>query len=393
VLGLTMITGGMAEVVVLPDRFRRRTNVSFEAGAGVLFNDLTVLFALRTWGRLMPGETVLVHGAAGGIGTRPCGWPDRWAPRTIAVVSTEEKVDVAKAAGADDVVLADGFKDAVMELTGGRGVDIVLDPVGGDRVTDSLRCLARPAGCWWSASPAGTSPPSRQIGCCSTTSSAWLGRLDHEASGISGRAVGRARHCWRPARPAPSRTSSRSNGPVRPSRAGEPQRQGQSGAPDPGILMTATDVVGGAGSRDWRRPANSPKQGSTSSCSRAATGWADGPTPARGGSAAGSGRHLRRPHPGRSAGPGGELGCPTTPTYHHGNLINWRGKVRSLHGNIPSLSLPSLLNIGRIRWQFVSVARDISVTEPWTSTRARELDRSRWRTGCGPSGRRRPRWI
>lgn len=148
VLGLTMITGGMAEVVVLPpDRvFPLPNNVSFEAGAGVLFNDLTVLFALRTRGRLMPGETVLVHGAAGGIGTStlrmagPLG-----AARTIAVVSTEDKVDIAKAAGADDVVLADGFKDAVMELTGGRGVDIVLDPVGGDRVTDSLRSLA-PAG-------------------------------------------------------------------------------------------------------------------------------------------------------------------------------------------------------------------------------------------------------
>ena len=70
-----------------------------------------------------------------------------------------------------------------------------------------------------------------------------------------------------------------------------------------------------------------------------------------------------------------ELGCPTTPTFHHGrNLINWRGKVRSYSGTIPSLSLPSLLNIGRIRWQFARVARGISVTEPWTSTRAAELD-------------------
>lgn len=148
VLGLTMITGGMAEVVVLPaDRvFRLPDNVSFEAGAGVLFNDLTVLFALRTRGRMMPGETVLVHGAAGGIGTatlrlaRALG-----AARAIAVVSTQDKVAVAEAAGADEVVLADGFKDAVLGLTDGRGVDIVLDPVGGDRVTDSLRCLA-PAG-------------------------------------------------------------------------------------------------------------------------------------------------------------------------------------------------------------------------------------------------------
>ena len=57
-------------------------------------------------------------------------------------MSTEDKIEVAKAAGASDVVLADGFKDAVKELTGGRGVDIVVDPVGGDRFTDSLRSLA-----------------------------------------------------------------------------------------------------------------------------------------------------------------------------------------------------------------------------------------------------------
>ncbi|BBZ34701.1 NADPH:quinone oxidoreductase family protein [Mycolicibacterium confluentis] len=148
VLGLTMITGGMAEVVALSaDRvFALPDNIPFEAGAGILFNDLTVHFALRTRGRLMPGETVLVHGAAGGIGTSTLRLaPALGAARTIAVVSTEDKIAVAKAAGASDVVLADGFKDAVAELTGGRGVDIVLDPVGGDRFTDSLRSLA-PAG-------------------------------------------------------------------------------------------------------------------------------------------------------------------------------------------------------------------------------------------------------
>src|SRR6201999_1175909 len=64
------------------------------------------------------------------------------ASRIIAVVSTQDKAQIATAAGATDVVLADGFKDAVQELTSGRGVDIVLDPVGGDRFTDSLRSLA-----------------------------------------------------------------------------------------------------------------------------------------------------------------------------------------------------------------------------------------------------------
>ncbi|MBV9091153.1 MAG: NADPH:quinone oxidoreductase family protein [Mycobacteriaceae bacterium] len=144
VAALTMLEGGMAEVaVVSPERaFKLPDTVSFEAGAGLLFNDLTVLFALTVRGRLQQGETVLVHGAAGGIGTSALRLaPALGASRTIAVVSTEDKVDVAKAAGAGDVVLAEGFKAAVKELTD-RGVDIVVDPVGGDRFTDSLRSLA-----------------------------------------------------------------------------------------------------------------------------------------------------------------------------------------------------------------------------------------------------------
>ncbi len=148
VAGLTMISGGMAEVAVLdPQRvFKLPDRVSFEAGAGLLFNDLTVYFALTVRGRLRNGETVLVHGAAGGIGTSTLRLaPLLGASRTIAVVSTEDKKDVATAAGATDVVLADGFRDAVKSLTDGRGVDVVMDPVGGDRFTDSLRSLA-PAG-------------------------------------------------------------------------------------------------------------------------------------------------------------------------------------------------------------------------------------------------------
>ena len=148
VLGLTMIGGAMAETAVLnPDNvFPLPDNVSFEAGAGLLFNDLTVYFALTVRGRLAKGETVLVHGAAGGIGTSTLRIaPALGASRVIAVVSSEDKADVARAAGATDVVLADGFKDSVAELTGGKGVDIVMDPVGGDRFTDSLRSLA-PAG-------------------------------------------------------------------------------------------------------------------------------------------------------------------------------------------------------------------------------------------------------
>lgn len=145
VAALTMLSGGMAQTIALPREqvFALPDTVSFEAGAGLLFNDLTVHFALTQRGRLSDGETVLVHGAAGGIGTSALRLaPALGAARTIAVVSTQDKADIARAAGATDVVLADGFKDAVREMTGGRGVDIVVDPVGGDRFTDSLRSLA-----------------------------------------------------------------------------------------------------------------------------------------------------------------------------------------------------------------------------------------------------------
>jgi NADPH:quinone reductase len=145
VAALTLLTGAMAEVAAVPpDRvFKLPDVVSFEAGAGILFNDMTVHCALRTRGRLAPGESVLVHGAAGGIGTSTLRLAAAFgASRTIAVVSTADKAEVALAAGASEVVLADGFKDAVKELTGGRGVDVVVDPVGGDRFTDSLRSLA-----------------------------------------------------------------------------------------------------------------------------------------------------------------------------------------------------------------------------------------------------------
>ena len=128
VAGLTMLGDGMAEVAaVRPDLvFPLPDNISMTAGAGLLFNDLTVDFALADRGRLSDGETVLVHGAAGGIGTSALRLaPAYGAARTIAVVSTEDKAEVARAAGASDVVLVDGWLDKVRELTGwsrrGRG--------------------------------------------------------------------------------------------------------------------------------------------------------------------------------------------------------------------------------------------------------------------------------
>lgn len=133
------LLGGFAEKVqASPDlTFALPDEVSFEEGASFLFNYATAYFALLERGGLAQGETVLVHGAAGGIGTASIQVAKAFgAGRVIAVVSTEEKGEVARAAGADEVVLADGFKDTV-----GKSVDIVVDPVGGDRFTDSLRTL------------------------------------------------------------------------------------------------------------------------------------------------------------------------------------------------------------------------------------------------------------
>lgn len=136
--------GGFAQVVAADPAmvFALPAEVPLDAAAGLPMNYLTVHFALLRRGRLRAGETVLVHGAAGGIGTAAIQFAKAHGARVVAVVSDPAKAEVARQAGADDVVAADGFRDAVKELTRGRGVDVVVDPVGGDRMTDSLRSLA-----------------------------------------------------------------------------------------------------------------------------------------------------------------------------------------------------------------------------------------------------------
>jgi NADPH2:quinone reductase len=138
------VLGAFAETVAVPEAmvFPLPDAVSFEAGAALPMNYLTVHFALTRRGQLERGETVLVHGAAGGIGTAAIQLARAMDARVIAVVSSDDKIETARAAGAHHIVLADGFLAAAKELTDGRGVDVVVDPVGGDRFTDSLRSLA-----------------------------------------------------------------------------------------------------------------------------------------------------------------------------------------------------------------------------------------------------------
>ena len=135
--------GAWAETTVAPEHFvfKLPDQLDFAQGAALILNYHTAYFSLVTRGQLTQGETVLVHGAAGGVGTATMQVANGLGARTIAVVSSDEKEEIARQAGAHEVVRSNGdWKDQAKELSGG-GVDIVIDPVGGDRFTDSLRVL------------------------------------------------------------------------------------------------------------------------------------------------------------------------------------------------------------------------------------------------------------
>jgi NADPH:quinone reductase len=117
-------------------------DMGFEAGAAAPLNYLTGLFALVRRARAQAGETLLVHGAAGGVGTAAVQLGAALGLRTVAVVGDEAKREFALRYSAHHAVLSRGWLAAVRDLLGERAVDIVVDPVGGDRMTDSLRILA-----------------------------------------------------------------------------------------------------------------------------------------------------------------------------------------------------------------------------------------------------------
>jgi NADPH2:quinone reductase len=135
--------GGMAErCLAAPDyTVSLPESMSFTDGAAVYLNYSTAWFAFER-AQVSKGDTVLVHGAAGGVGTAALDLARVFGARTIAVVSSDDKERTARQAGAWEVVRSDGdWLERVRTLTGAHGVDVVLDPVGGDRFTDSLRAL------------------------------------------------------------------------------------------------------------------------------------------------------------------------------------------------------------------------------------------------------------
>ena len=134
-----VVAGHPDQVFKLPDE------MSLSEGAAFVLNYQTAMFCLVDRGGLKAGESVLVLGAAGGVGTSAIQVAKGLgAGPIIGLVSTPEKAEVATAAGADHTLLvSDTWKDEVLELTGGRGVDMTYDPVGGDRFLDGVRALAR----------------------------------------------------------------------------------------------------------------------------------------------------------------------------------------------------------------------------------------------------------
>src|SRR4029079_17335381 len=137
------VWGAMAEVALAVPRYTVKLPdaMSFTEGAALWLNYATAWFAIERAG-VREGESVLVHGASGGVGTAALDLLRGVGARAIAVVSSDEKERVARSLGAAEVVRSTGaWLDEVRALTEGRGVEVVLDPVGGDRFTDSLRAL------------------------------------------------------------------------------------------------------------------------------------------------------------------------------------------------------------------------------------------------------------
>jgi NADPH2:quinone reductase len=125
------------QVFALPDR------LTMAQGAGLLMNYHTAHFGLVRRGRLRAGETLLVHGAAGGVGSAAIQVGRAVGARVIAVVSDERKAEAATSVGADATVRSgDGWLERAREASGGGGVDVIFDPVAGDRFDDSVRALA-----------------------------------------------------------------------------------------------------------------------------------------------------------------------------------------------------------------------------------------------------------
>jgi NADPH2:quinone reductase len=138
--------GGFAEYAVLPAEALKPkpARLSFAEAAAYGAAYLTAYVALVRRARLEPGEWVLVHGAAGGVGLAAVDLAKALGARVIATSASDDKLAKVQALYAPDAVVnvTGGFRDQVKAITGGHGADVIYDPVGGDVFDESVRCVA-----------------------------------------------------------------------------------------------------------------------------------------------------------------------------------------------------------------------------------------------------------
>jgi NADPH:quinone reductase len=138
-------SGAMAEHLVLDRSVLSSAPIGFtdDEAAGYHVGAITAYTALVVRGGLQAGETLLVHGASGGMGIPAVQLGVHLGAKVIATGTSDDKLKIVKAAGAHHVLnLRDGFREQVKELSAGQGADLVYDPVGGDVFDESLRCMA-----------------------------------------------------------------------------------------------------------------------------------------------------------------------------------------------------------------------------------------------------------
>lgn len=137
--------GGFAEKMLTNESkvFKLPEGVSFEQAAAFPVTYGTTYHALKDRGQLKPGEVLLVHGASGGVGLNAVELGKQMGATVIGTVGSDAKMDIVKEYGADHVFnySTQSIRETVKELTGGKGADVIYDPVGGDAFDESLRCI------------------------------------------------------------------------------------------------------------------------------------------------------------------------------------------------------------------------------------------------------------
>ncbi len=138
--------GGQADYVSVDAStvFRCPDGMDMVQAGGIPVVFLTAYHLLKTRAEVKPGETVLVQAGASGVGTAAIQLAKRWGARVVATASTEEKLELARSLGADETInyFTTDFEEAIKGLTGGAGVQVILECVGGEVLEKSLLCLA-----------------------------------------------------------------------------------------------------------------------------------------------------------------------------------------------------------------------------------------------------------